>query len=317
MERRSIAAILEIAAEQHGIVSRRQLRSRGVTRDRIAGLVSSGILVRVIDGAYRMRSHHDSELARCAAITVARSALIVSGPTAGRLLGFRRVPNDGLVHVTAKPHGQPGRALWIRVYRTAMIADDDIIHRNAIRLTSPARTVVDMVRYATDSAVVSMIEQGLDRSWFTEQQARASAEFAATPGRPFANRFLTLLDDRVGGGAAGSDWESVVGEHLRRRGIVDLIRQFPLVVPGYGNLRFDLAVPSRRWALEIDVHPSHFSREGAARDKLRDRGCAEIGWLVQRVGEPDLRHRLRPTLNSIERTLASRPRFTDPRRPAG
>jgi len=314
VERPTLATMLDIAVHQHGVVSQEQLQAEGFSRDRIAGLVTAGVLIRVIDGAYRIASHRDNELARCASVGLARPALVVSGPTAARLHGFRRVPGDGFVHVTAKPHAQPARAAWIRTYRTAMIADNDVVMRDhLIRLTSPARTVLDMVRYASESAVLSMVEQGLDREWFTEDEIRGTAEYAATPGRPFAGRFLALLDDRLGGGPAGSDWESIVGDHLRGHGITGIVRQFPLTVRGYGNLRFDLAVPARRWALEIDVHPSHYSREGAARDKLRDRCCAEIGWLVQRVGEPDLRHRLHPTLDSIERTLANR----EPLRPTG
>ena len=309
MNRPSLASLLDIAARQHGIVTSQQLAERCFSRDRVARLVASGVLVRVIDGAYRLASHTEDELARCVAVSLSRPGLVVSGPTAARLWGFRRVPKDRLVHVTAKPHSQPGRADWIRTYRTALIGSVDIVHRpDGVRLTSTARTAVDMVRFATPSAVLSMIEQGLDSDWFGEESLRSTAERTATPGRPFARRFISLLDERLVGGPAGSDWETVVGECLRQRGIDGLVRQYPLTVPGYGRLRFDLAIPERRWALEIDAHPSHHSLEGAARDKFRDRCCAEIDWMVQRIGEPDLRHRFDPTLDSIERTLAHRPR---------
>lgn len=309
MKRPPLSTLLDIAAEQHGIVTSRQLSERGFSRDRVARLVASDVLVRVIDGAYRLASHADDELVRCVAVSLARPGLVVSGPTAARLWGFRRVTKDRLVHVTAKPHSQPGRAAWIRTYRTALIDAVDVVHRqDGVRLTSTARTAVDMVRHATPFAVVSMIEQGLDCDWFDEEALRTTAERTATPGRPFARQFLELLDDRLVGGPAGSDWETIVGECLQRRGIGGLVRQYPLTVPGYGRLRFDLAIPERRWALEIDAHPSHHSAEGAARDKFRDRCCAEIDWMVQRIGEPDLRNRFDPTLDSIERSLGRRQR---------
>ena len=308
MHRPQLSMLLNIAATQHGIVTRRQLSHHGFEDDRIARLVTTGVLVRIIDGAYRVASHRDGELARCLAVSLARPGLVVSGPTAARLHGFRRVPNDHLVHVTAKPHSQPARAPWIRTYRTALIERSDIARRaDGVRLTRPARTVVDMVRYASDGAVASMIEQGIDLGWFDEDDVRATAERTNTLGRPFARRFLALLDDRILGGPAGSDWETVVGDALRQRGVRGLVRQHELTVPGYGRLRFDLAIPERRWALEIDAHPSHHSREGAARDKFRDRCCAEIDWIVQRVGEPDLRFRFDPTLDSIVRTIGRRP----------
>jgi very-short-patch-repair endonuclease len=308
VSRPPFSSLLVIAAGQHGIVTARQLSERGFTPDRVARLVASGVLVRVIDGAYRIASHADDELARCVAVSIARPGLTVSGPTAARLWGFRRVPRDSLVHVTAKPHSQPARAEWVRTYRTALIGAIDIVHRSDnVRLTSRARTAVDMVRYTSSSAVISMIEQGLDQDWFDQDTVRSVAERTATPGRPFARHFLTLLDNRLDGGAAGSDWETIVGDCLRRRGVLGLVRQHPLFVPGYGRLRFDLAIPERRWALEIDAHPSHHSAEGAARDKFRDRCCAEIDWMVQRIGEPDLRYRFDPTLDSITRALDRRP----------
>jgi very-short-patch-repair endonuclease len=308
VKRPPLSTLLAVAARQHGIVTNQQLCEQGFTRDRTARLVASGVLVRVIDGAYLVASHTEDELTRCVAVSLARPGLAVSGPTAARLWGFRRVSKDRIVHVTAKPHSQPARATWIRTYRTALIGSIDIVHRpDEVRLTSTARTVVDMVRYASPSAVVSMIEQGLDRDWFDEDALRSAAERTCTPGRPFARQFMSLLDARLGGGPAGSDWEAIVGERLRGRGITGLVRQHPLTVPGYGRLRFDLAIPERRWALEIDAHPEHYSQEGAARDKFRDRCCAEIDWMVQRVGEPDLRYRFDPTLDSIKRSLDHRP----------
>ena len=318
MNTTTLTLLAHAAAGQFGIVSRNQLLELGVGPDGINRLVCAGLLERVIDGAYRLVSHTESESGRSLAVSLSRPGVAIAGPTAARLWSFRRVPRDGLVHVIVKPHGQPGRAPWLRTYRTAMVRSEDIITRtDGIRLTSKSRTVVDMVRYATDSAVISMIEQGLDQRWFTDKALHEVAEHTRTSGRPFASRFLGLLDSRLLGGPAGSDWESVVGDHLARRGMIDIVRQFPLTVRGYGALRFDLAVPSRRWALEIDVHPSHFSREGAARDKFRDRCCAEVGWLVQRVGEPDLRYHLDATLDSIEQTLARRPRIDSRLRPTG
>jgi very-short-patch-repair endonuclease len=311
VQRPPLSALLAIAAAQRGIVTRDQLADRGFSKDRVDRLVNAGVLTRVIDGAYRVSSHPDDELARCIAVSITRPGLVVSGPTAARLHGLRRVARDDLIHVTVKPQAQPARAPWIRAYRTALIDTIDIEHRgDLIRLTSPARTAVDMIRYASERAVMSMIEQGLDLELFDEHDLRATAERTNTRGRPFARQFLSVLDDRVAGGPAGSDWETIVGEALRQRGIRGLVRQHPLTVPGYGSLRFDLAIPQRRWALEIDAHPTHHTREGAARDKFRDRCCFEVDWMVQRIGEPDLRFRFEPTIESIIRSLARRPIHT-------
>jgi very-short-patch-repair endonuclease len=305
--RSDLAIAMTIASRQHGIVTRSNLFEVGFSADQVARLVSSSSIHRVVDGAYRFASHSETELGRCAAMSLSRPGVTIAGPTAARIWGFRRVGHDHSVHVICKPGAQPGRVPWLIPYRTACLADSDIMHMpDGIRLTSQKRTVIDMVRYSTDNAIVSMIEQGLDKQWFTESEIRTTASAIATPGRPFAKRFLALLSVRIEGGAAGSDWESLVGDALRARNLPGLVRQHALTVRGYGTLRFDLAIPALRWALEIDVHPSHFTREGAANDKFRDRCCAEAGWLVQRVGEPDLRHRFDATIDSLERQIQRR-----------
>jgi len=301
------ARAMAVAATQHGIVSLADMRNVGFSTDQIARLVSSKDICRVVDGAYRFVSHPETELARCAAVCLSRPGLAVTGPTAARLWGFRRVGQDHSVHVICKPKSQPGRAPWLIPYRTDCLAEEDIIRRSdGIRLTSQKRTVIDMTRHVTDNAIVSMLEQGLDKQWFSESEVRQTADAIATPGRPFAKRFLALLGERIEGGAAGSDWESIVGDALRARVVMGFVRQHAINVRGYGNLRFDLAIPALKWALEIDVHPSHFTRDGAAKDKFRDRCCAEAGWLVQRVGEPDLRHRFDATIDSLHRQIRQR-----------
>ena len=62
----------------------------------------------------------------------------------------------------------------------------------------------------------------------------------------------------------------------------------PLCLPGGTRLTLDLAVPSVRWGVEIDVHPDHLLLHGTSRDKRRDRRCHQVGWQVERVTELDL-----------------------------
>ena len=75
---------------------------------------------------------------------------------------------------------------------------------------------------------------------------------------------------------------------LRRRGVVDLVRQHPIQLPGYGRARFDMAIPELRWALEVDVHPEHRTVEGVANDRRRDDAAEEIGWAVRRLVDAEL-----------------------------
>src|SRR6056297_2250546 len=116
MSHSDLAVVMRSASTHQGVISADQLHRAGFTRSRIRRLVTTGVLRRVVDGAYRLTSAPATELVRCAAVSLARPGLIVIGPTAARIQGFRRVPNDGIVHVTSKPHAQPARAEWVRSY---------------------------------------------------------------------------------------------------------------------------------------------------------------------------------------------------------
>ena len=80
----------------------------------------------------------------------------------------------------------------------------------------------------------------------------------------------------------------LVAAGLRRRNVPIVTQVQPLLLPGGARISLDLAVPSVRWGVEIDVHPDHWLLRGTTRDKRRDRRCHLVGWQVERVTEIDL-----------------------------
>jgi hypothetical protein len=170
-------------------------------------------------------------------------------------------------------------------YRTAAIHDHDVVERNdGIRLTSRARTAFDLTRWLTNDDLLSVIEQALHDGGLSEQHMWSTAADWLTPGRPWARRFVRQLDRRLSGGAAESHPEVKVATALAQRGVHGLQRQWEISLPGYGPARFDLAVPQLRWAIEVDVHPTHRQTLGAASDHRRDLAARSIGWFTSRIG---------------------------------
>jgi very-short-patch-repair endonuclease len=70
-------------------------------------------------------------------------------------------------------------------------------------------------------------------------------------------------------------------------------------LPGHGDVRFDLAVPDLRWAIEVDLHPRHRETMGIASDTRRDRAAAAIGWTTSRVTETQYDHRFNETIADL------------------
>ena len=290
-----------------GTVSTDALEADGVSVDQRKRLVGAGVLQRVVDGGYVFAGAPADELARCAALCTSRSNLVVAGPTAGRMWGIRRSPPDGLVHVIAPPASHPCREPWVRAYRTALLDAEDVVHRHdGIRLTSPARTTVDLSRYLTDESLRSAVESVLHTELASLEALYRTAQRLDTPGRPWAQRFLRLLTGRHPGKAAESDWECKVIDALVALGVTDLERQVEADLPGFGRVRFDAAIRSIKWAAEIDVHPSHALSSGVARDSRRDRSARAAGWVTERVVEDDLQFRFDATMAELVASVARR-----------
>ncbi|MFN3257690.1 MAG: hypothetical protein ACE37B_18565 [Ilumatobacter sp.] len=286
------SAAHDLFARQHGVASLDQLIGTGLTAGEIEHLSLRGALRSLVKGSYGSPSVQVTEQSMAAALCLARPHVAVAGPSAGRLWGFRRLGSDRRLHVIAPPAAQPAGSSEVKVYRTAAIRPDDIIQRpDGIRLTTRQRTALDLARSRPDDALLSIIEQAMHDGGLTGADMRAVAAPWARR-RPWVRRYLRQLDRRVDGGAAESDPEVRVGVLLRDRGVRGLVRQFAVDLPGYGPARFDLAVPDVRWAVEVDVFPTHAETAGRASDVRRDRCAAADGWSVFRISAADYTHRL-------------------------
>jgi very-short-patch-repair endonuclease len=276
------AALAHFAAH-HGIASSAELARCGLSDHDVRSLVSVGNLELVVRGAYRLPAVPLDEQARCVAICTAHDVAIGS-VTAGRYWGFRRLPTDRRIHVIASPGTRRLSSRWVVPYRTAAIHEHDVEHRaDGIVITSRPRTALDLARVLSPIDLLSVIEQAMLDGHHSADEMRRVAVDWMSPRRPWLRRYLEVLDRRNGGGAAESHDEVVLGARLTAAGVVGLVRQFPIELPGIGRARFDLAVPSLRWAIEVDMFPTHRETAGGQADLRRDEAAGAIGWRVDRV----------------------------------
>lgn len=298
---------LEYLRSHHGIASGRALREVGVSPNDLRRLVEAGNLVPVLRGVYRMPAVQNDELARCVAVCMAHPKSVISGPTAGRVWGLRRVPQDHRVHILAPPRSHPTVEHWVAPYRTRAFHAGDVVHRaDGIVVTNRARTALDLARFVRSTDLLSIIEQVMRDGHLTDDDLRATAIDWMSPRRLWIRNFLEVLDGRLNGGAAESHGEVVLGDALRAAGVRGLQRQFRIDLPGYGPARFDLAVPDVRLAIEVDLHPTHHETNGRQRDETRDRAAGIVDWQVARVCASDLGPSLPDTVRRLDREIHQR-----------
>ncbi len=296
----------ELLARQHGVASTQQLLDTGLSARQLRHLQQSQDLELVLRGAYRTPSAPETELARCAAVCAARSDVAIAGPTAGRLWGFRRLPSDHRIHVLAPPASNPAIARWVIPYRTDARHDNDVVERDdGIRITTRARTAYDLARWLGPDDLLSVIEQAAHDGRLDDGDFLDVAADWLSLRRPWVRAFLQALDRRLPGGAAESHPEVRVADALGRAGVRGLVRQHRLELPGHGNVRFDLAIPELRWAIEIDLHPRHRETLGIASDVRRDRAAGTIGWITTRVCDVQYETRFNETIAELAATHAN------------
>ena len=296
----------QLFAENYGVASIAELSERGLGRRARHRLLDAGSLDVIIPGVYRTPSVRLDELGRCRAVCLARPESAIAGPTAGRIWGFRCLPHDQRVHTLSPPHSHPVARPWVVPYRTKAFHSDDIVERDdGIRVTSRARTAFDLARHVGDASLLSIMEQAMKDGRLSTRELYEAAASWVCRQRPWASRFLRQLEGRVAGGPAESDLESRFGAELKRLGVRGLVRQYEIELGAYGRARFDLAIPQRRLAIEIDGFPTHFETAGLAADRRRDGEADRLGWRVRRFGPPQLGRRLPETAACFAAELLS------------
>jgi hypothetical protein len=202
--------------------------------------------------------------------------------------------------VLAPPASNPAIARWVVPYRTDARHDHDVIERDdGIRITTRARTAYDLARWLGPDDLLSVIEQAAHDGRLGDGDFLDVAADWLSPRRPWVRGFLQALDRRLPGGAAESHPEVRVADALGRAGVRGLVRQHRIELPGHGNVRFDLAIPELRWAIEVDLHPRHRETLGIASDERRDRAAATIGWMTTRVSDIQYEDRFNETIAEL------------------
>jgi hypothetical protein len=280
---------LAILRAQHGHATTSQLDRAGVHRRARLRLIESDVLKPVHKSVLRIGSAPETLEGRCAALCLGHPAGFVTGPTGGKLLGLRRMTRAESIDF-AVPHGihlEPQRGVIL--HQTTSIRPSDVRHRaDGVTTASPSRLAFDLAAVLTVNDHASIVEQLIRDGHCSMAELASVARRLCHPRRPGSLRFVRSLTSRGDRPAAESHPEIVLADALRARAVPVVPQVADLKLPNGVKIRIDLAVPSARWAIEIDVHPDHLLLEGTTRDKRRDRQCHLIGWQVERVTEIDL-----------------------------
>lgn len=248
-------AVAEPARRRLGIFTTADLAMRGVSEREVRTAVRSGAWVRLRTGVF-VTATDLAEVERTGrrpgldalAVTagLARPSAVLSGATAAWVWGLPRPTTySSTIELTDPTRWRRGRG-WLMT--RAALPDDETTVRGAYRVTTPARTVVDVARSWLEVHAVAAVDAALLRGMTTrEELSRVLSRQAFVPGIPCSNRAVTLSDGRA------ESWLETCGRlTFAALGLPPFVPQVELWVEGRLLKVVDGWYPEAALAVEFD-----------------------------------------------------------------
>ena len=269
------AIIGVLAARQRQVVARSQLLAAGVSPRAIEHRVARGRLHAIHRGVYLAGSAELLPLGRETA------ALLVCGPNAAlshrtaaaiwRIVTFVPSAIDVLVvGRNPRPRGA------VRVHRAQKLDTSELRRRDALVVTSPSRTLIDLAGVVDERTLRRSVEEALRLRLVRSGEVLAALERA--PRRHGAPALRAAL--------SANDAPAMTRSEAERR-LLDLLRVAGLPAPAtnvrVAGFEVDAVWRAERLIAEVDGFAFHASREAFERDRRRDAALQAAGWRVVRL----------------------------------
>jgi very-short-patch-repair endonuclease len=287
-------AIATLAARQHGYVARPQLLALGLSADALRHRVRSGHLLGVYSGVYAVG------YVPMAPIDRAAGAVLACGPTAALSHGSAAslwgiAPRWTLpFEVTAK---SSHRRRGIRVHRSGALTGKDLRRHRGIRVTSPARTLLDTApRLSARRLNRAVNDLRLSNCLRISDLADLLERCPRHPGSKRLRPFVQAPN-----GPTRSQFEDAFLDFTER---FDLPR--PKLNARVGRYEVDALFVAEKVIVELDGYEYHSSQSAFRRDRDRDATNLVAGFVTVRVTWDRLTQRPGAEARRLLAILASR-----------
>lgn len=280
--------ILQLAASQHGVVSRHQLVDLiGVSPSTYTRSRARGLVVEVVPGVVRFASSPEDFMMRCMAVQLRTSPFgFLSGWTAGALAGLRSMHRQ-VIHVTVPIHVDLAMPSWVDVHRSRWYSEADrTVRADGLVVATPMRMLWGLAAMCNQHRFDRAAEDAWHLGLITPATAWSYLEDHRCRGKDGVAKLERWLEGATGRNrATQSNLERVLLEALERCGLPTPVRQHPLDIPSGETIHLDIAWPEVRFGVEPGASWHHGGDLGQRHDQDRDRECSEVGWLINRFDE--------------------------------
>jgi very-short-patch-repair endonuclease len=190
------------------------------------------------------------------------------------------------------------------VHRPRSLPSADVTAVDAIPVTTPARTLLDMAAVVSADLVEEALDDALRRKLVSLPRLRWRLTEIGRSGRPGVAVLRSLVDAR--GHATPvpqSVFETRLLRALKSAGLPEPVIQHEVRDRGRLVGVVDLAFPAARVAIEAEGYRWHAGRLRFERDLARRNSLTALGWRVIHVTWADLNDRTETAVQAIVRAV--------------
>jgi very-short-patch-repair endonuclease len=299
------SAVAEIAASQHGAFNRSQAAEKTINAQQLRRAVGSGRLRRPLSDVFTFASSQDSHRQRLMVASLAGA--VISHRSAASLHGLDGVRSPRyLIEVCFERgnHRDLSALGTVSMHTWSFTSRDDIAVIDGIRVTSIARTLVQLGAVcdidAVEAALDSALRKGASPRWIESTWKRLRRT------GPWGGDGLeaVMYDPSRSGVLSESQLELLVERVISDPALPTPVRQFE-VQTSDGPKRLDLAFPTARLGIEGHSKQVHFGPAAEEADNLRDIALAAEGWEILYITW-GMAHEPAFFLESLKRTFKQR-----------
>jgi very-short-patch-repair endonuclease len=287
-----------LASGQGGVVSRRQLKERGVGDDAIDHRISLGRLLRLPGHRGVLMVGHTARTPHTA-LWAAHLALGSDSVVSHRAAAWHLELLSSRTRAELTVRSDRRRRAAFVVHRTGWLPPSHVVEVDGLPVTTVARTLIDL------GAVVPprRVEQAFDKAEILRILDLRDVEriLAEAGSRPGTAALRAVLGREYAGSTLTDSW---LGEQLlmimRSAGLREPRQQLQVL-----DYRPDFCWPEARLIVEADGAGAHGTRRGHAHDTRRDVLLTIAGWTVLRFAYDSIVHDPRYVADAIRAALAS------------
>jgi very-short-patch-repair endonuclease len=282
--------LARLAEAQHGIFDPSDARAVGLTERQCDYRIRAGLWLPIYDGVFRLPGSIPSIKGRLAAVCrVIRPDAAVSHRSAAVLWALPGARDD-IVEISS-PHRKRARHTGVVGHESRQLHDCDRTVVDGIRVTTVARTLVDLGAVCSDAVVEMALDRALRRKLTTFAEVQARLDAIGKRGRPGVGVLRKILDARDPRHAPSeSEMETMLRRVLRRHGLPAPVPQYVIRDGDHFVARVDFAYPDHRIVIEYDSLEHHVGTGAHVRDSARRLQIEALDWSVVVATVGDVRN---------------------------